>query len=210
MKRILLSLIILFSVTQCADKQESNKPQTKQENKVSKEDKYTYVTVAPDSMIVAVIETRLGTIELELFANETPITVTNFVTLAEENFYDSVIFHRVVPGFVIQGGDPTGTGSGGKSIYDGKPYVNEIVSTLKHDSAGVVAMANRGPDTNTSQFYITLSAVSQLDGSYTVFGRVINGMDVVNKIGSAQTRQPGDRPVDPVAMDKVTIERRAK
>ena len=111
MKRLFLSLIILFTLTNCADKQEVKQPQTKQENKVSKEDKYTYVTIAPDSMLVAVIQTKLGAIELELFPNETPKTVTNFVTLAEENFYDSVIFHRVVPGFVIQGGDPTGTGS---------------------------------------------------------------------------------------------------
>jgi cyclophilin family peptidyl-prolyl cis-trans isomerase len=147
---------------------------------------------------------------MQLFADKTPITVTNFVTLAEENFYDSVIFHRVVPGFVIQGGDPTGTGSGGKSIYDGKPYVNEIVPGLGHDSAGVVAMANRGPNTNTSQFYITLAAVPELNGNYTVFGKVINGMDVVNKIGSAETQPPYDRPVDPVAMEKVTIERRPK
>lgn len=212
MKRFLVSLLILVSVVSCSEKQESKEVQskTKQENTVSQEKEYNYVTISPDSILVAVIETKLGNIEMQLYADKTPITVTNFVTLAEENFYDSVIFHRVVSGFVIQGGDPTGTGSGGKSIYDGKPYVNEIVPGLGHDSAGVVAMANRGPNTNTSQFYITLSPVPQLDGSYTVFGKVINGMDVVNKIGNAETQPPYDRPVEPVVMEKVTIEKRPK
>ena len=212
MKKFVALLIILVSVTNCSDKQESKEVQPKinQENKVSQEKEYNYVTISPDSIIVAVIKTKFGNIEMQLFADKTPITVTNFVTLAEENFYDSVIFHRVVPGFVIQGGDPTGTGSGGKSIYDGKPYVNEIVPELSHDAPGVVAMANAGPNTNTSQFYITLSAVPQLDGGYTVFGKVIKGMDVVNKIGSVHTAPPANKPVEPVVMEKVTIERRAK
>lgn len=212
MKKIFVVLVMLVSITSCGENNRPDETQSKinQENKVNEEEKYNYVSISPDSMLVAVINTKLGDIEIELFPNETPITVTNFVTLAEENFYDGVIFHRVVPGFVIQGGDPTGTGSGGKSIYDGKPYVNEIVEGLGHDSAGVVAMANRGPDTNTSQFYITLSAVPQLNGNYTVFGKVIKGMDVVNQIGNAETQPPYDRPVDPVAMEKVTIERRAK
>lgn len=212
MKRMIFLLIVLVSITSCSDKQESKETQSKinQENKVSQEKKYDYVTISPDSMIVAVIQTKYGNIEMELYADKTPITVTNFVTLAEENFYDSVIFHRVVPDFVIQGGDPTGTGSGGKSIYDGKPYVNEIVPSLSHDAPGVVAMANRGPNTNTSQFYITLAAVPALDGNYTIFGKVINGMDVVNKIGSVQTNPPTNRPDNPVVMEKVTIERRPK
>ncbi len=210
--KLVILLFIMFSITSCADQKVNDQPQSSinQENQMSEEEKYNYVSIAPDSMLVAVVETNLGTFELELYPNETPITVTNFVTLAEENFYDSVTFHRVIDGFVIQGGDPTGTGSGGKSIYEGKPYEDEFVPTLRHDSAGILSMANRGPHTNTSQFFITLAPTPHLDDKHTVFGKVINGMDVIAKIGKVPTEPPHNRPVEPVVMEKVTIERRAK
>ncbi|RJP59267.1 MAG: peptidylprolyl isomerase [Ignavibacteriales bacterium] len=203
-------VIILFTVTNCTEKVEDEQQQIKQETKVNKEERYNYVTIGPDSILVAVVKTNMGTFEMELYPNETPITVTNFVTLAEENFYDSVTFHRIIDGFVIQGGDPTGTGSGGKSIYNGKPYADEFVPSLRHNSAGILSMANRGPSTNTSQFFITLAPTPHLDDRHTVFGKVINGMDVISKIGKVPTDPQFNRPIDPVIMEKVTIERRAK
>ncbi|MCZ7601769.1 MAG: peptidylprolyl isomerase [Melioribacteraceae bacterium] len=210
MKKIILMVIILFTVTNCTEKVENEQQHIKQETKVNKEESYNYVTIGPDSILVAVVKTNMGTFEMELYPNETPITVTNFVTLAEENFYDSVTFHRIIDGFVIQGGDPTGTGSGGKSIYDGKPYADEFVPSLRHNSAGILSMANRGPSTNTSQFFITLAPTPHLDDRHTVFGKVINGMDVISKIGKVPTDPQFNRPIDPVIMEKVTIERRAK
>lgn len=209
--KLVFLLLITFSITSCAEQDIQEQPQSKinQENQMS-EEKYNYVSIAPDSMLVAVVETNLGTFELELYPNETPITVTNFVMLAEENFYDGVSFHRVIDGFVIQGGDPTGTGSGGKSIYDGKPYADEFVPALRHNSAGILSMANRGPHTNTSQFFITLAPTPHLDDKHTVFGKVIDGMDIVAKIGKVPTEPLHNRPVEPVVMEKVTIERRSK
>jgi cyclophilin family peptidyl-prolyl cis-trans isomerase len=153
---------------------------------------------------IAVIETSMGVIEIELFSSQTPKTVKNFVGLAEKGAYNGVIFHRVIDGFMIQGGDPTGTGSGGQSIY-GKPFEDEIVSSLKHTAPGFLSMANRGPNTNTSQFFITLAATPWLDGKHTIFGKVVGGMDVVQAIGKVKTTKPGDRPVVDVVMKKVTI-----
>lgn len=135
--------------------------------------------------LYAVMATNRGNIVLELYADQAPFAVTSFVGLAEGGFapggkpyYDGVTFHRVEPGFVIQGGDPTGTGRGGP----GYQFPNEIVPGLGFGAAGVLGMANAGPDTNGSQFYITLGAAPHLDGSYTVFGRVASGMQVVQAI----------------------------
>jgi cyclophilin family peptidyl-prolyl cis-trans isomerase len=155
---------------------------------------------------IAVIETSMGTIEIELFGSQTPKTVKNFTGLAEKGKYDGLIFHRVIDGFMIQGGDPTGTGRGGESIY-GKEFEDEFVSSLKHSGPGMVSMANRGPNTNTSQFFITLAATPWLDGRHTIFGRVISGMDVVQAIGKVKTTKPGDKPVTDVVMKKVTVRR---
>jgi len=160
-----------------------------------------------DSITVAIIKTNMGTIEIELFADKTPKTVENFVGLAEKGYYNGVIFHRVIKKFMIQGGDPTGTGRGGASFWGGK-FEDEFVSDLKFDGAGILAMANAGPNTNGSQFFITLAATSWLDGKHTVFGKVINGMDVVYAIGDVKTGA-GDRPVKDVVMEEVTIEKRA-
>ena len=148
-------------------------------------------------------ETTLGNFTIELFEQQTPNTVANFVKLAGKNFYNGVIFHRVIDGFMIQGGDPTGTGRGGP----GYTFADEFHPQLKHNSDGILSMANAGPDTNGSQFFITLAPTPHLDGRHTVFGKVTEGMDVVRKIGKTKTSKPGDRPVVDVVMNKVSVER---
>ncbi len=159
------------------------------------------------TQLVAVFETNMGIFECELFEDKAPKTVANFVGLAEKGYYDGVIFHRVIDNFVIQGGDPTGTGRGGESIY-GHPFEDEFHPDLKHNKAGVLSMANAGPNTNGSQFFITLAPTPWLDGKHSIFGQVIKGMDVVRKIGKVETTKPGDRPINDVVMVKVKIDRR--
>ena len=160
-----------------------------------------------DSITVAVMKTNMGTIELELFADKTPKTVENFVGLANKGYYKGVIFHRVIKNFMIQGGDPSGTGRGGVSFWGGK-FEDEIVPDLKFDGPGLLAMANAGPNTNGSQFFITLVPTPWLNGHHTIFGKVINGMDVVYAIGDVKTA-PGDRPLKDVVIEEVKIEKRS-
>ena len=149
---------------------------------------------------VAVIETNLGTMEIELFNDKAPRTVSNFVDLIEKGFYDGVIFHRIISGFMIQGGDPTGTGMGGP----GYEIDDEFHPDLKHDSKGILSMANAGPDTGGSQFFITLAPTPHLDNRHAVFGKLISGEDVLDKIGAVETG-PNDKPINEVKMIKVTI-----
>lgn len=153
----------------------------------------------PGSRLVATVETNLGTFSFELFPDDAPGTVANFVKLARKGFYDGVIFHRVVPGFVIQGGEPTGTGRGGPG------YTIKAEFNRRKHVAGTVAMARSAhPDSAGSQFYVCLAPAPHLDGSYTVFGQVIDGMDVVQAIG--RVRADADaRPLEKVVMKKVTI-----
>lgn len=163
------------------------------------------------STLDAKFDTTLGEFTVELFADKSPEAVWNFVNLAEgrqENpeksgpFYDGIIFHRVIKGFMIQAGCPQGRGTGGP----GYEFDNENHPELKHDSEGILAMANRGPNTNGSQFYITLAATPHLDGGYTIFGKVKDGMDIVKEIGSVRTDKfNGDRPYDDVVINSVTI-----
>ena len=154
---------------------------------------------------IAVFETNHGTFEIELFEDKTPITVKNFIGLAEKGFYDGLIFHRVIDGFMIQGGDPDGMGTGGP----GYTIPDEFHKDLKHDSEGVLSMANAGPNTGGSQFFITLAATPWLDGHHSVFGKVIKGMDVVREIGKVDTDFQ-DKPLAKVVMEKVTIRREEK
>jgi len=156
----------------------------------------------------ATIETSKGTIEIELFQSDAPKTVANFTGLAEQGYYNGIIFHRVAKGFVIQAGDPTGTGTGGKSIY-GKEFEDELnPSTDSYQQGyvrGTVAMANRGPNTNTSQFFIMLRTVAGMPKNYTIFGRVVKGLDVVDSIGAVEIVPPGDgKPKQDVVMKSVT------
>jgi cyclophilin family peptidyl-prolyl cis-trans isomerase len=151
---------------------------------------------------VAIVETSMGTFKIELFADKAPHTVQNFIELVNRGFYKNMIFHRVVAGFVIQTGDPTGTGRGGSE----KSIKLEIHPDLKHDRAGIVGMArSQDPDSATSQFYITLGPAPHLDGKYAIFGRVIEGLDVVMAIGQVEVG-PGDRPVVPVELKSISMQ----
>ena len=152
---------------------------------------------------VAIEVNNYGTIEVELDADTAPITVTNFINLANSGFYNGLTFHRVIDGFMIQGGDPAGNGTGGP----GYTIKDEFSSKLLHDGPGVISMANRGPNTGGSQFFITLRETKWLDGKHAVFGKVSKGMDVVYKIGKTAT-DSNDKPLEPVIIKKVTIEKR--
>lgn len=149
----------------------------------------------------AVFNTNRGEFKIELFEDKAPLTTGNFIKLAEEHFYDGVIFHRVIDGFMIQGGDPTGTGTGGP----GYTIPDEFDPALRHDAPGILSMANAGPNTGGSQFFITLDKTPWLDGHHAVFGKVISGMDVVEAIGHVQTDMR-DRPLHDVVIESVTIE----
>jgi cyclophilin family peptidyl-prolyl cis-trans isomerase len=146
------------------------------------------------------IETTLGEIQADLYSSEAPKTVENFVKLAKQGFYDGIVFHRVIPDFMIQTGDPEGTGRGGP----GYSFADEFSPKLKHDKPGVFSMANSGPNTNGSQFFITQVPTPWLDRKHSVFGQVTQGMDVVNKIATAPTDRD-DRPLQEIKMIKVTV-----
>jgi len=185
-KSILITLVaMLVLVTGCfaaANMQTEKKGETKVANPI------------------AVFETTKGTFEIELYRDKAPKTVENFVTLANKGFYDGLIFHRVIDGFMIQGGDPSGNGTGGP----GYTIPDEFHKDLKHDSEGILSMANAGPNTGGSQFFITLAKTPWLDGHHAVFGKVIKGMEVVRTIGKSEC-DFSDRPLEDVVMKKVTI-----
>ena len=155
----------------------------------------------------AVIQTNKGTVKVELLESDAPKTTDNFIRLAEKGYYDGIIFHRVIKNFMIQGGDPTGTGRGGESA-DGGKFNDEINSQSQvyktGYKAGTMAMANAGPNTNGSQFFI-MHVDYPLPPNYTIFGRVLEGQDVVNSIATSATDR-NDRPLEEVKMEKVTIE----
>ena len=149
----------------------------------------------------ATIETDKGAIVIELYKDEAPKTVDNFIKLAKEGFYNGIIFHRVIQDFMVQTGDPTGTGTGGP----GYTFDDELSPNLHHDGPGVVSMANAGPNTNGSQFFITLAATPWLDGKHAIFGLVVDGQSVVEQIAAVQ-RNSNDRPLQDIAMKRVTIQ----
>jgi cyclophilin family peptidyl-prolyl cis-trans isomerase len=150
---------------------------------------------------VAKFETSKGDFTIELFEDKAPITTKNFIDLVNKKFYDGLIFHRVMDGFMIQGGDPKGNGTGGP----GYSIKDEFHPDLKHDSAGILSMANAGPNTGGSQFFITLAPTSWLDKKHAVFGKVTTGLDVVKAIGKVKTGA-NDKPTEDVVIKKITIE----
>jgi peptidyl-prolyl cis-trans isomerase A (cyclophilin A) len=170
-------------------------------------------------MLYAHFTTSEGNFTARLFDEATPKTVANFTGLADGSkewtdprtgqkvkkpYFNGTIFHRVIEGFMIQGGDPLGQGTGGP----GYTFADEFNPTLRHSKAGILSMANRGPNTNGGQFFITLAATPWLDDKHSVFGEVVEGMDVIKKIGSTATAKPGDRPVKPITVESVTIEKK--
>jgi len=157
------------------------------------------IQIDPKKKYKAHMATDNGTMVIELFADKTPKTVNNFVFLSREGYYDGVIFHRVIDNFMVQGGDPTGTGTGGP----GYKFGDEFDPSLKHDKRGVLSMANAGPGTNGSQFFITHVATPWLDGKHSVFGQVVEGLDVLMSIPA---RDPNNRNAPAVKITRVSIE----
>ena len=149
---------------------------------------------------VAEFDTTHGTFKVELFEQRAPATTKNFIDLIEKEYYDGVVFHRVIAGFMIQGGDPEGTGRGGP----GYTIPDEFHPELAHDGEGILSMANAGPNTGGSQFFITLAATPWLDGKHAVFGKVTEGLDIIRQIGGTPTGG-GDRPLEEVSMTTVRV-----
>lgn len=174
--------------------------------------------VPGEGTLLATFETNRGEFTAELYEDVAPMTVSNFVGLStgqipwtdprtgkpgEGALYEGVVFHRVISGFVIQGGDPTGTGTGGP----GYRFADECSPDARHSSSGILSMANAGPGTNGSQFFVTLGATPHLDGRHTVFGRVVEGLDVVESIGDTQTNA-ADRPLEDVVIERISVARK--
>ncbi|KAH0882872.1 hypothetical protein HID58_058968 [Brassica napus] len=159
------------------------------------------------------LETSMGPFTVEMYYKHSPRTCRNFVELSRRGYYDNVLFHRIIKDFIVQGGDPTGTGRGGQSIY-GSKFEDEIKPELKHTGAGILSMANAGPNTNGSQFFITLAPAPSLDGNthpslentgkHTIFGRVCRGMEVIKRLGSVQTDNT-DRPIHEVKILRTKV-----
>ncbi|KRZ92695.1 Peptidyl-prolyl cis-trans isomerase-like 1, partial [Trichinella sp. T8] len=176
--------------------------------------KYTYVLKFSDKMLEDVdlnsdwkppfvfLETSMGNITVELYWEHAPKACRNFAELAQLGYYDKTIFHRVISEALVQGGDPTGTGRGGTSVY-GAPFEDEIDDRLKHTGAGIISMANSGPDSNCSQFFFTLAPAQWLDGKHTIFGRIYEGIKVLEKISMVST-DGNDRPLQPVQILKAS------
>lgn len=154
---------------------------------------------------IAKFETSKGDFKVELFQDKAPVTSQNFINLVNKGFYNQLIFHRVIDGFMIQGGDPDGNGRGGP----GYRIKDEFHPDLRHNAPGILSMANAGPNTGGSQFFITLVPTPHLDNKHAVFGRVVEGMDVVKAIGKVKT-DGVDRPVEPVVIKRIIIEGAAK
>lgn len=149
-------------------------------------------------------QTSLGSFVVELYWKHAPNTCRNFAELARRGYYNKCKFHRIIKDFMVQTGDPTATGRGGASIY-GKSFKDEIHHELKHTGAGILSMANSGPDTNGSQFFITLAPTQHLDGKHAIFGRIHSGMGVVRRMGLVETGRD-DRPVEDVVIFRATVQ----
>jgi len=166
---------------------------------------YSTVFANNEKAPIVVLETNVGKIELKMFPKAAPLAVENFVTHVKNGYYNGLIFHRVIKGFMIQGGDPTGTGRGGESIWH-KEFKNEYAPNLVFDRPFLLAMANHGPNTNGSQFFITTVPTPHLNGGYTIFGEVVKGQDTVKKIENVTTG-PGDRPMFDMKIKKAYLKK---
>jgi peptidyl-prolyl cis-trans isomerase A (cyclophilin A) len=208
------ALLMLSFHAHAKDKATNDNSATKETKKDSNKN---LRTDKKEKEMIAVFETNKGTFKIKLFADKAPKTVENFVGLAEgtkeysdpktgkkmkSHFYDGLIFHRVIPNFMIQGGDPLGRGTGGP----GYQFGDEFAPGLSHSKPGILSMANAGPGTNGSQFFVTVAATPWLDGKHTIFGEVVEGMDVVEGISKVRTA-PGDKPMEDVVIKTLKIER---
>ena len=155
---------------------------------------------------IVVLETNLGKIELKLYPEVAPLAVENFTTHAKNGYYDGVVFHRIIKGFMIQGGDPTGTGTGGESIWK-KDFKDEFAKNVVFDKPFLLAMANRGPVTNGSQFFITLAPTPWLNGKHTIFGEVVSGQDVVRKMENVSVAPGSNKPLFDQKIKKAYIKK---
>jgi cyclophilin family peptidyl-prolyl cis-trans isomerase len=165
-------------------------------------DKQPEMNLNTDSSYTAVIKTNLGDMTVEFFTDDAPMTVNNFISLSKDGYYDNVIFHRVISGFMIQGGDPSGTGHGYYGKYPGYEFEDELNNQRPYEK-GILAMANRGPNTNGSQFFI-MHQDYPLPYSYTIFGQVVDGFDVIDKIASVDT-DSADKPTTDVVISTVEV-----
>ena len=159
---------------------------------------------AADEAPVVVLETNVGKIELKLYPEVAPLAVENFTTHVKNGYYNGLIFHRVIKGFMIQGGDPTGTGRGGESIW-GKPFKDEFGNNVVFDKPFLLAMANSGPKTNGSQFFITLAPTGWLNGKHTIFGEVVKGQDIARKIENVSVSRGSNKPLFDQVIKKAYI-----
>ncbi len=195
------SSVSAVSANQAAVSQQQEEAKAAVQQQVAQAASTTQAQPAKEEGIVKIkIETTMGDIYADLYEKEVPKTVENFVKLAKKGFYDGIIFHRVIPQFMLQTGDPTGTGMGGP----GYSFADEFSPNLRHDKPGVFSMANSGPNTNGSQFFITQVPTPWLDNRHSVFGQVTQGMDVVNKIAGV-ARDGRDKPLTTISMTKVTV-----
>ena len=187
----LLILVLTLFVCGCAASKPAQEPAARQ---------ISIPEPQGEEVVKIKIETTLGVIYADLYPKEAPKTVENFTVLAKKNFYDGIIFHRVIPGFMVQTGDPTGTGRGGP----GYQFNDEFSDKLRHTKAGMLSMANAGPNTNGSQFFITVAPTPWLDKRHSIFGQVTQGMDVVEKIVNTP-RDSQDKPLQTVQMVRVEV-----
>jgi len=198
MKKTILSVLltVLVLLTGCNAKDTNST--IKAQSNASVEN-----SVKQSEETIVVLQTNQGDIELKMFPKVAPLAVENFVTHAKNGYYDGLIFHRVIKDFMIQGGDPTGTGRGGESIWK-KEFVNEHAANVVFDKPFLLAMANHGPNTNGSQFFITTKATPFLNGGYTIFGEVLSGKKVVEKIENTKTTR-ADRPIEKQIINKAIV-----
>jgi len=196
-----LSLVVLLTAVLFSCQSASSKTgEDKKINNQKEEQQNMQAEQQKTKNRLVVFETTLGTVKAELFEDKAPITTANFIKLVEKGYYNNLIFHRVIPNFMIQGGCPNGTGMGGP----GYAIQDEFGPGLKHDKAGILSMANAGPNTGGSQFFITTVPTPWLDGKHAIFGQVIEGLDIVLKISEVE-RNRQDKPLKDVVMNKVYI-----
>lgn len=193
---VMLMTCVLLFISGCA----SSNPQQPDQSSNKTVENAPSTTDAQGKTSLAIFETSMGTFKVELFGDKAPATTKNFIALSNKGFYNGLIFHRVIDGFMIQGGDPSGNGTGGP----GYTIADEFNKDLRHSSEGILSMANAGPNTGGSQFFITLAPTPWLDDKHAVFGKVTEGMDVVRAIGKVKTG-PEDKPVADVVIKKITI-----